>query len=331
MATRQTPQLASGILASAPEVADHSAKASSLNRVLRRVVERCQSVFRGRLHSVGRHIEEHNRRRVDRQVRLSEGTLTEIPEHLLARTKSRRSTLGGGDADAASSDSPASSGSAAPAAKASAAPAGKEPTADFKTKAKERPAAKPQPPHIAAATKRKRIPVWAVPVLVFLPIWAVIYIGTLSPTGGGGVTALEMGSEVFTANGCGGCHGATGGGGVGPAFSSGAIVETFPNPADQIQWIRLGSEGWKTENGDTYGAQPKPVAGGMPSFSSLTTQDLMVVVRHVRENLGGETFDPELWRTAVEEFQAAGEIDPAFAEAFLADTLIGGGGGGGGH
>jgi hypothetical protein len=253
--------------------------------------------------------------------------LTEIPEHLLQRTRSRRSALGlgGGDdgaaADAGGGSAPAAAGGGAVAA----APAGKVPTADFATSAKSRPAAKAPAPHVVAATTRGRIPIWAMPMLAFLPVWAVLYVGTLSEADLGGMTALELGSEVYGAQGCAGCHGAGGGGGAGPAFTNGAVLTTFPDPADHIRWVQLGAKGWKTEFGPTYGAQGKP-AQNMPSFDSLEMPELLSVVRHERENFGGEIFDPEVWAPILEQMVEAGELDAEFAEHFLADEDVVSGG-----
>ena len=51
-----------------------------------------------------------------------------------------------------------------------------------------------------AAQSRKKIPVWAVPVLALLPIWAVVYALTLDPpteaTG-----PLTIGAEVYSGKG----------------------------------------------------------------------------------------------------------------------------------
>ncbi len=261
--------------------------------------------------------------------------MSKIPEHLLERSRARRAALGlGGDEAAAPIPTAGDAPSTAPATTAAAAaPAG--PTAEFSTPAKPKAAAKPPAPHIVAATTRPRVPVWAVSVLAFLPIWAIIYVATLSPAGGGGLTPLAAGAEAYAnpSIACGGCHGAGGGGGAGPAFTNGAIVDTFPDPADHLLWVELGSDGWKAEVGSTYGANDKPVKGGMPGFGdTVEIHELLFIVRHERENLGGEEFDPEVWTPILEELEAAGEIDAAFIELFLTDGIVTeGGGGGGGH
>ncbi len=68
-------------------------------------------------------------------------------------------------------------------------------------------------------------------------------------------------------------------------MAGGAVLETFPEGACQshIEWVTLESAGWPD---DTYGAQNKPVAGGMPAFGSLTETELAQVVLYERVELG---------------------------------------------
>ena len=99
--------------------------------------------------------------------------MTEIPEHLLARSRARRAAMGGGGGDTPapteSAATPATTSSAP--APAAAAPAPAAPAVP------EAPA--PVPPWVEAANERKKIPYWAVPVLALLPVWAVVYMLTL--------------------------------------------------------------------------------------------------------------------------------------------------------
>jgi mono/diheme cytochrome c family protein len=132
-----------------------------------------------------------------------------------------------------------------------------------------------------------------VPVLAFLPLWAYVYTGTLSPPPAGEGPEV-LGEELYAGSGCGGCHGAGGGGGVGPAFTGGSIYETFPDFVTHFEWVRLGSAGWQEERGGAYGATDKPVGGGMPGFGEdqLSDHDLLFIVLHERL-LGGENPDTE--------------------------------------
>jgi mono/diheme cytochrome c family protein len=146
---------------------------------------------------------------------------------------------------------------------------------------------------VEAYQTRRKIPFWAVPVLAFLPLWAYVYTGTLSPPPAGEGPEV-LGEELYAGSGCGGCHGAGGGGGVGPAFTGGSIYETFPDFVTHFEWVRLGSAGWQEERGGAYGATDKPVGGGMPGFGEdqLSDHDLLFIVLHERL-LGGENPDTE--------------------------------------
>ena len=93
-----------------------------------------------------------------------------------------------------------------------------------------------------------------------------------------------VGEGIF--NTCASCHGADGGGGVGPALNG--LGEVFSDPATQMHWVSLGSSGWQAEVGDTYGDTNKPVNGGMPAFAeSLTPEELASVVVYERTTFSG--------------------------------------------
>jgi mono/diheme cytochrome c family protein len=115
-------------------------------------------------------------------------------------------------------------------------------------------------------------------------------VGTLDPKQSAASDPVAAGAAIYTER-CASCHGATGGGGVGPQLSDGMVLETFADPADQAEWVSLGSEGFIDEG--TYGDPGKPVTGGMPAFGgTLTPEELVAVVAHERVTLSGETFDP---------------------------------------
>lgn len=239
----------------------------------------------------------------------AEAALTEIPEHLLERSKSRRAALTGeGDTGEAatpatteSSDSPAPAASTAPVA-AAAAPA-------------PEPEPEPTPPWVEAAEERKRAPWWAAAALVMVPLFFIIYPWTLG-IGGDEEGPLALGGEIYGV-GCAGCHGATGGGGVGPAMSGGAVVETFPQPAGQITWIALGSAGYQDAGLATYGGTDKPINGGMPGQeAALSPAEIMEVVLHERVEYGGEEFDAAVWEEGFEEEITA--LLPEEAEEYMA-------------
>ena len=103
------------------------------------------------------------------------------------------------------------------------------------------------------------------------------------------VNYVAVGQQVYSgAAACAGCHGANGGGGVGPSFIGGALYKTFPTCADHAKWIQLGSAGWQAEVGAAYGAENTISIGGMPGFQGkLTEEELMAVVVFERVVFGG--------------------------------------------
>jgi mono/diheme cytochrome c family protein len=216
--------------------------------------------------------------------------LTEVPEHLLQRSRERRAALGlgGGDAGGATEAAPAAT-SAAVTPAAAATPA--------KAAAPVVPAAPPKPafipPFVRAAERRAKIPVWALPVIAFLPIWGVLYAQSLSAAPSKELTQLAGGATIFAGK-CQSCHGATGGGGAGRPLANGEVLKTFPNIANQLEFVHLGDEGMgSVPYGDPNreGGQHKPPyqgTGVMPTFKTLTETELLEVVRHERETLSGE-------------------------------------------
>jgi len=95
--------------------------------------------------------------------------------------------------------------------------------------------------------------------------------------------------EVFGT--CATCHGTAGEGGVGPALAT--VRETFPECDTHKQWISLGSELWKEQVGDTYGATSKPVAGRMPAFDQLSEEELAQIAVYERVRFGEADLETE--------------------------------------
>ena len=210
--------------------------------------------------------------------------MTEVPEHLLARSRARR--------EAAGLATP-SEGGATPAPSATSEAAAVEPAAAAPVPATAPPPPpppKPDPPYIQAYKNRRRIPFWAMPALLGLPLWAFIYANTLETPPKATAGPLAEGAKVYQT--CASCHGASGEGGVGPSFQNGAVGKTWPSYKDHIKWVSLGSAGWP---GDTYGAQNKPKKGGMPAWTGqFTPLQIAEVVRYEREVLAGMPPEPEL-------------------------------------
>ncbi len=219
--------------------------------------------------------------------------MTEVPEHLLRRSRERREALGlstpsaTGDAEPSAAVEPAGEAAAAPA------PAAPAATPAVPAEPAPPPPPVPVPPHIQAAYARKRIPWWAMPVVAALPLWFFIFALTLEPPSRGADDPLTLGQQIYEGRGaCAGCHGAAGQGGVGPQLADGAVLETWPEWQDHVEWVTLGSAGWPES---TYGSQGKPVQGGMPGQEgSLTEEEILLVVRYEREMLGGGEPEPDL-------------------------------------
>jgi len=240
--------------------------------------------------------------------------LTEVPEHLLKRSQARRAALGLGGGD---DSAPAAADAAAPSSSTEVAPASAAPVAA--AAAIERPAPEPEfvPAYVEASLSRKRIPVWAMPVLAFLPVWAVVYAQSLSPAPTTEVTQLAAGAAVYSP--CSACHGADGGGGTGRKFKDGELLKTFPNIAGQLQYVHLGDVGMenkpygnpKREGGQHVGPYNGAV---MPTFKTLSDKELLEVVRHERETLGGEkdvkvdAAGNRLWPNGKPMLNAAGKL-----------------------
>ncbi len=124
------------------------------------------------------------------------------------------------------------------------------------------------------------------------------------------VNYVALGQQVYSgAAACAGCHGANGGGGVGPAFIGGELYTTFPTCSDHAKWIELGSAGWQAEVGATYGAENKVSIGGMPGFQGKLTEDeLYAVVVFERVVFGGGQTEEVLADCGLIEEEAEEEV-----------------------
>jgi mono/diheme cytochrome c family protein len=209
--------------------------------------------------------------------------VTDIPEHLLARSRERRAALGLGGDDPGAAAAPAGS---APATKSSAAATVPAAAAVAIPEIVEPP--KPVPAYVAAAKARPRVPVFVAPVLAALPVFAFIYWGTLTPKASPEDPLLAAGAAVYAAN-CSACHGATGGGGVGRPLNE--VVTVFPEQGDHIAWVANG--GANLAAGTPYGvgrvAKEGNYKSGMPGFGTkLTPEQIAAVVYYERVEFGGQ-------------------------------------------
>ena len=259
--------------------------------------------------------------------------MTEIPEHLLKRSRDRRAALGlsssseGGEAapsgEPAAAATPATTGEAAPAA-----PSGPTPRKAAAAAAPP-PPPPPDPPYIAAAKRRPKIPFWAMGALSLLPIWMFIYVRALTQETEEAVGPLGEGAEVFGS--CASCHGAQGQGGVGRPFVDGEVLLTFPHIEDQLRFVYFGTAEYNLASVTDYGNPDRPGGphltgsfGVMPpqgeaAGGDLTDAEILAVVCHERYTLGGA--DPTADDT-VEEFETwCSEEAPAFVALEDGTTL----------
>jgi Cytochrome C oxidase, cbb3-type, subunit III len=192
-------------------------------------------------------------------------------------------------------------------------------------------AALPEVVTVATAGIRERtnfaMPKWLAAVLLIIPLFGLFALGasatgtcgsatelqtdvvtgkivncdgsdfTGSGVGGGGTDFLAEGESLFNAapGNCASCHGADGGGGVGPALTG--VLTTFGACADHEEWVTLGTAGFRAAGRATYGDSGKPVGGGgtMPTFGDkLTDEQLKSVVSFERVRFGGADPDQTL-------------------------------------
>ncbi len=222
--------------------------------------------------------------------------MTEIPEHLLKRSRERRSALSGDEAaPAESAGSPAAPATTTPAAASAPVPA--KPAAP---PAKPAPVVRPDPPYIAAAKSRPKIPWWAMSTLAIMPLILFVYIRGLTPGPVNAEGPIAAGAELF--GGCASCHAADGSGGAGRQLSEGDVLLTFPKIEWQLNLVYTGSQ---VHAGQVYGDPNRP--GGahtglefngtpMPQQGSafggaLSDAEILAVVCHERYDLAGNA-DP---------------------------------------
>ncbi|MCZ6519355.1 MAG: cytochrome c [Actinobacteria bacterium] len=186
------------------------------------------------------------------------------------------------------------------------------------------------------------IPKWLTAVFLFVPLFALFALGGASTgecgeatelmtdvvtgdivncdgsefTGksvdGGGTDYVALGGSIYagaaiTGVNCSGCHGANGqGSAIFPALTG--VLTTFGACADHVEWVGLGSSGSLSAGESTYGDTSRPIAGGMPSFSSnLTEEQIAAVSAFERVRFGGGDPDKILIACGLAESPDDGE------------------------
>ena len=217
--------------------------------------------------------------------------MTEIPEHLLKRSRERKAAMSGESGDSASAETPAESSTAVEQASAPAAAPAVAASASVPDIPAE-PVPEKVAPYVEAYKERKKMPYWIAPVLLALPVWAMFYVGTLERVPQGLTGLLGEGEELYVESQCSGCHGAEGGGGIGPALEGGEVHITFTSIEDQMAWILRGSTIVGTGNNyaSADSVRERPVAGQMPGYGidgtmSLDVEQLLAVTLFERTQL----------------------------------------------
>lgn len=231
--------------------------------------------------------------------------MTEIPEHLLNRSKARRAAASG-----------ESSSETAPAVAASSSPAAATP-APTPTEAPKPKVAPPDPPYVAAAKSRRKIPFWAMSGLALLPLWALLYLVALEPEPTKAEGPIAKGIEVY--GGCAGCHGANGSGGAGQVLYQGEVMKTFPHIEDMLNYVYNGSQKYISAGLESYG-DPNREGGarallgyngaampqqGESAGGALTEYEILGVVCHIRYDLSGADPADEQWAAEYEHWCSA--------------------------
>lgn len=220
--------------------------------------------------------------------------MTEIPEHLLKRSKDRQQSGATPSTDAVATTS-------------AAVPAPVE-----KAVVQAAPPALPDPSYVAAAKSRKKIPFWAMATLSLLPLWAFMYVAALKPQEKVVEGPLAVGAAVYGS--CAGCHGAAGQGGAGRALHQGEVMKTFPKIEDMLNFVYTGSQAYVTAGLKVYGnldreggahaplsynGNPMPMQGEKLG-GALTEAEILGVVCHERYAIGGTDPKDEKWAAEYE-------------------------------
>ncbi len=245
--------------------------------------------------------------------------MTEIPEHLLKRSRERRAAIGQGGDEAGGAAASAETSSAPATTAKTATPAAAAPSGPPTRTAAAAPEApkppKPDPAYVTAAKQRRKVPWWAMATLGLMPVWGFMYVRSLTEAPVVVEGPLGIGAEQYGA--CASCHGASGGGGLGYPFSGGEVQLTFPNIEDQLRYVYWGTGEYNLAGVDIYGDPAREggphLTGGrgvMPQQGSLaggglTDYEVLGVVCHERYALGGADPEDEMWAEEFEEFCSA--------------------------
>ena len=221
--------------------------------------------------------------------------MADIPKHLLERAAARRAALSGEAAPAPSTPAAGDGSAAVPAV-----------VAPVAVVASAGGSGGGAPPPVASVPSVPAVPpvpkgmgfarMGSIVTLVALPIWLFFMFNTFTEQGAAADSPEAIGSRLYAAN-CVACHGANGAGSAeglsGRPLYNGEVDKTFPNPLDQLAFVRHGSCGVGVSYGNPKRDGGQHVGkGGMPAFAAATLSDteLLAVINYERHVLAAETY-----------------------------------------
>ena len=245
--------------------------------------------------------------------------MAEVPPHLLDRSRARRAALGlgteGGDSAAATAPTPVvAAGPAAVAPARIAAPVASAPA--------EPVSIAPPVPKGSSLAK-----LGSVFFLIATPIWALFMFNSFNVPKSLVQTPAEIGQTLYTTNNCVTCHLANGagkeGGGVGRPLYNGNAELTFPDPLQQVAFVKHGSCAVGTPYGNPKRAGGQHQAlGNMPAFDGvLTDEQILYVISYERSVLSGKDFPTDLYAKAGEQPNPSRVLAPGAPATTIAPVL----------
>jgi mono/diheme cytochrome c family protein len=134
----------------------------------------------------------------------------------------------------------------------------------------------------------------AVPALIALTGITTLADSSPSPSPSGSQSALpgdpNKGASLFGQN-CATCHGASLGGGIGPALNPIVKLPGVANPLDPTYLIDIVTNGRKHQAGDP-GTADMPVKGGNPNLADQDIKDLAAYIIEQNRIPGGGPLPP---------------------------------------
>ena len=250
--------------------------------------------------------------------------MAEVPPHLLDRSRARRAALGlgteggEGSAEGATATAPTPVVAAGPAAVAPVRSAAAAPSA---------PA---EPVYIAPPVPKgsSLAKLGSVFFLIATPIWALFMFNSFNVPKSLIQTPAEIGQTLYSTNNCVTCHLANGagkeGGGVGRPLYNGNAELTFPDPLEQVAFVKHGSCATGTPYGNpTRAGGQHQAIGNMPSFDGvLTDEQILYVVAYERSVLSGKDFPTDLYAKVGEQPNPARVLAPGAPATTIAPVSI---------